>query len=165
MVTENTCRQNLILIAEDERPVRRFIRSVLYGAGYATIEAGNGFEAKTLLEFRHEPVLLAICDIRMPGLGGLDLAADLNAASPGVPVLYISGLIDSIAVQGLLLSKPSVILTKPFTAEALIERVQMLTCPGIARNCPRGASGSIGLRRKGPGTAWARFTPRRHRAS
>src|ERR1017187_7400039 len=44
---------------------------------------------------------------------------DLEAAEPDIPVLYISGLIDSVSVQSILLKNPLAILMKPFTGHAL----------------------------------------------
>jgi DNA-binding response OmpR family regulator len=77
-----------------------------------------------------------ISDIRMPGGSGLDLAVDLEAARPGQPVLYISGLVDSVVVKGILLSDPRVILTKPFSAEDLLSRVRTILGDPPIRQAP-----------------------------
>ena len=133
METERT-----VAVVDDDASIRRFIVHVLVRAGYRTIEASNGIVAKELIQTQTSLVALLIADIRMPGGNGLDLAVDLETALPAMPVLYISGLIDCVAVQSISLKNPLAILTKPFTASELVERVQTLIGPATQH-------------RKGPG--------------
>ncbi len=116
--------KDMVAIVDDELSVRRFIARVLSRAGYRTLEARSAIEAKELIQTHKPQIALVIADIRMPGGNGLDLAVDLEAAD--MPVLFISGLIDSVAVKSILLNNPLAILTKPFTPEDLVERVHVL---------------------------------------
>jgi DNA-binding NtrC family response regulator len=115
-----------ILIADDELSVRRFLTRTLAGAGYEVLQAGGAAEAREAIRIHGGSMALLIADIRMPGGNGLDLAVHLEATRPGTPVLFISGLIDSIAVESLLLRDPLAILRKPFTAEEFLGRVRTL---------------------------------------
>lgn len=115
------------------------------------IQTNSGKRAKRLIHSHKGPIALAVCDIQMPAGNGLDFAVALEALRPGVPVLFISGLIDSVAVQGILLRKPCSILTKPFSGEALVDRVRLLagatlTTPLLER--PASHTGSEGKAQK-----------------
>lgn len=112
-----------ILIVDDEPHVRDFVTWTLTQARYGTIEASNTQEARQILQAHSEPLALVICDIRMPGGNGLDFGNHLQAASPGTPILYISGLVDSIVVESLARRDPRIVLTKPFTGPQLLARV------------------------------------------
>jgi DNA-binding response OmpR family regulator len=124
------------LIVEDEAAIRELMIHILAEAGYDVLAACNAEEAKQAIRAHGEPVALVISDIRMPGGSGLDLAVDLEAARPGQPVLYISGLVDSVVVKGILLSDPRVILTKPFSAEDLLSRVRTILGDPPIRQAP-----------------------------
>jgi putative two-component system response regulator len=156
-------RAPTILVAEDDGLVRRFIGIVLAKAGFRTIEANNVANAREVIKAHCGSVALAICDIQMPGESGLDLAVGLELAKPGFPVLFISGLVDSIAVQSILLRDPFALLKKPFTAEALIERVHTLlgfadaSTPAVSLPNPGPVSGAgAAPLKKGPGSVEAR---------
>jgi CheY-like chemotaxis protein len=129
-----------IVIVEDEIPVRRFAARVLAEAGYRTIEAGDGVEAENTIRSHHGPVDLVLSDIRMPGGNGLDLGADLAITNPRTPVLYMTGLTDSIAAEGIRLTMPEALLFKPFTEIQLLERVQVLLSHGLAASASAGTS-------------------------
>ena len=58
-----------ILIAEDEKDLRRFISLVLTECGYTVLEAENGEEA--LETFRENNTPIVLTDIKMPGMGGM----------------------------------------------------------------------------------------------
>ena len=134
-----------ILVVDDEGSIRRFIVYSLSHAGYRVLGAGDAGGARKLMCSREDTVALLISDIRMPGTSGLDLALDLESRMPGLKVLYISGLTDSIAVQSLLLKSPLAILTKPFTAGQLLARVQMLLSNQVAKKAPRTELGRVPL--------------------
>jgi DNA-binding NtrC family response regulator len=161
-------RSPTILVAEDDSLVLRFIGIALAKAGFRAIEANNVANAREVIKVHCGSVALAICDIQMPGESGLDLAVALEVAKPGLPVLFISGLIDSVAVQSILLRDPSAILEKPFTAEALIERVHTLIGFADAMPAPNpGPVSGAGVRtlKKGPGRVEAQPRVLRQRRS
>ena len=66
-----------VLIADDDDEVRELVRDLLEGNGYDVIEASDGHAAwRLLLERRPD---LAILDVGMPGLNGIELARDIAA--------------------------------------------------------------------------------------
>ncbi len=88
-----------ILIVDDEPQLRQLYRDALEDEGYGIVEAENGEAALRVLEAGSAD--LAILDIRMPGIHGLDLLKRLHSQRPHLPVILCSGaasLFDDYAV-------------------------------------------------------------------
>src|SRR5438067_135656 len=81
-----------ILVVDDERNIRRTLDLVLRGDGYEVLEAGSAEQALTLLEGSRGPVDLAVIDIMLPGMSGMELLARLRQddATRELPVIVIS---------------------------------------------------------------------------
>jgi DNA-binding NarL/FixJ family response regulator len=79
-----------LLIVDDHAIVREGLKRVLESAGenWQVTEAGGGFQALELL--RRERFALAVVDLSMPGLGGLDLIRRIHDEYPRLPVLVLS---------------------------------------------------------------------------
>ena len=105
----------VVVVVEDEPNVRSIAARTLREAGYTVHEARHGGEALELVVGALERVDLVVTDLGMPVMGGETLARRLQAARPGVPILFISGYTESIAFGPLLL--------KPFTPDELLRRV------------------------------------------
>src|SRR5262245_46458853 len=82
-----------VLIVDDEKNIRRTVEMVLTGEGYRVLEAGSAEEALAMLSNPAQPVDLAIFDLKLPGISGLDALEKLRAddATKDVPVIVISG--------------------------------------------------------------------------
>ena len=63
-------REGIILLVEDEEPMRRFARAALEEQGYRVLEAGHGWEALMRLAEFDGSVSLVIADVMMPEMGG-----------------------------------------------------------------------------------------------
>jgi CheY-like chemotaxis protein len=112
-----------ILVVDDQAQIRSLIRQTLEPHGAVVLEAATGPEALAI-RTRHEGALaLAIIDFLMPGLSGLDLAAQLGRDVPGLKILYMSSAIESIAMESLVRQSPERVLLKPFSLEELVQRV------------------------------------------
>jgi len=113
-----------ILVVDDQAQIRSLIRQTLEPRGAVILEAANGREALAMLRGHKEMFTLAIIDFLMPGLSGLDLAAQLARDVPCLKILYMSSAVESIAMESLLRRSPELVLLKPFTLEQLIEKVR-----------------------------------------
>src|SRR5262249_32293863 len=115
-----------ILIVDDEQSVRDALRRALTMQGYEVELASDGEEA--LLKLRSNPnaVDLAIVDILMPRLDGLELTRRLRADGSELPILMLTAR-DQVAdrVAGLEAGADDY-LVKPFALEELIARVRAL---------------------------------------
>jgi DNA-binding NtrC family response regulator len=129
----------LILLVEDEPPLRELCETVLSRLGYRVSTAGNGLEALVLVQERGLVPALVVTDVIMPGICGAEMAERLRRKQPGLKVLYMSGYPDeAIASHGVL--EPGIpFIQKPFTEQALGAKVRE-TLNGKAATVRRGRS-------------------------
>ena len=109
-----------ILIVDDERSMREFLKILLEKAGHAPVTVGNGAAAVQALQGQHFD--LVISDIRMPGMNGLDLLARIKEIDPGLPVVLITAYASPNDAVIAMRSGAYDYLTKPFKVEE-IERI------------------------------------------
>jgi DNA-binding NtrC family response regulator len=82
-----------VLIVDDEKNIRRTLEMVLTGEGYRVIEAESAEKGLEALGNPHQPVDVAIVDLNLPGISGLQALEKLRAdeATRDFPVIVISG--------------------------------------------------------------------------
>jgi DNA-binding NtrC family response regulator len=82
-----------VLVVDDEKNIRRTLELVLRGEGYEVVEAGSAEEALQILANPRDPVDLAIFDVKLPGISGLEALERLrkDEATKQVPIIVISG--------------------------------------------------------------------------
>ncbi len=113
--------QTTILVVDDEKNLRDFVRRNLEVRGYEVITAANGLEALALLESR--PVHLAILDVMMPHLDGLELTRRIRQAGD-TPIILLTALDEeSDKVRAFDLGVDDY-LTKPFGVGELLGRIK-----------------------------------------
>jgi len=115
-----------ILVVEDDDQVRNIINTALAGAHYSVLEARGGLDGMSVMLRYDGEIALAVVDIRLPGINGLDLANQIAIERPSTEVLYISDLTKSVAVESISKRKPEAMLAKPFTASELLDRVRQV---------------------------------------
>jgi two-component system cell cycle sensor histidine kinase/response regulator CckA len=119
----------LILIVEDEAPVRAIAARALTEVGYRVLEAESGAMAIELLRRSPDRPALVLTDVVMPGMSGSELAAAVGRLAPGTPVLFTSGYTDGEILRRGLLAPGADFLPKPFSPEALVRAVRVRTIP------------------------------------
>jgi PAS domain S-box-containing protein len=112
-----------ILVVEDDAGVRAFVETVLSGRGYRVLVASNADEALRRAKV-DGPIALLLTDVVMPGLSGADLAEHVRAVTPQVRVLFVSGYTEDTIVHHGVLDPTVSFLAKPFSPDALAERVR-----------------------------------------
>jgi DNA-binding response OmpR family regulator len=115
-----------ILVVEDQSDLRQFVCRVLEKDGHHALAAGQALPAFELIKARAGAVDLVIVDMVLPGPSGLDLASWLDRDFPAISILYISGHVDSIAMECIAHRSPDCVLLKPFTPSQLVARVNLL---------------------------------------
>ncbi len=113
-----------ILIVDDEEQLRRIASRIIARAGYQVISAGGGKEALALLEAHGGDIDLVITDVVMPGMSGSELVAILKERYPLVEVVYTSGYTDDMVVRHGVSSDKVRFLSKPYSANVLMEMVR-----------------------------------------
>ena len=111
-----------ILIAEDERALRRLSATVLGQAGYQTLEASDGQQALDLFTVHAKSIVMVVTDVVMPRMGGIELARRLRHMKPALPLLFVTGYVEqSEALHESAAGMP--VLLKPFSPDALLQAV------------------------------------------
>ena len=113
----------VVLLVEDESPVRAFAARALRLHGYQVIEAESGEQA---LEFLAEPELsvdIFVSDVVMPGIDGPGWVNRARQDRPDVPVVFMSGHTQDNILAALSRTPGAVFLDKPFTLQALCETI------------------------------------------
>lgn len=113
-----------ILVIEDDPQVRYVTSRALQGAGYRVVLASGGSEALELVIRLPDPLDLIVTDVVMPGMSGQEIVAELRRRQPGLRALYVSGYADEAIWARGALDAESHLLSKPFTARSLLQRVR-----------------------------------------
>jgi PAS domain S-box-containing protein len=113
-----------VLLVEDEEAVRSLVGEILQMHGYTVLEARHPGEALLLAERHPDPIHLLVTDVVMPQMGGHELAERLQSARPELRVIYMSGYPDDASVLRGVVETGSIFLPKPFTPDALAQRVR-----------------------------------------
>jgi two-component system response regulator HydG len=116
-VNESAHYRPLLLVVDDELPVLKVIERVAAKAGYDVVTCASGTEA--LRELMRRPADLAMVDLRMPDVNGLDLLRQIRVSVPSCEVILMTGYaaVDS-AVEAIKLGAREY-LTKPFDFDRL----------------------------------------------
>jgi two-component system, cell cycle sensor histidine kinase and response regulator CckA len=117
--------QPVVLIVDDEAPIRTAARRILESDGYRVLEAENGARAIELLT-DDVAVDLLMADLQMPELAGEEVARQFRAQRHDLKVLYVSGHVDRLLDERPTLWEGEAFLEKPFTLEGLSEAVSLL---------------------------------------
>ncbi|MCP1510713.1 ATP-binding protein [Pseudomonas rhodesiae] len=116
--------QETILVVEDNEGVRLTVVEVLEQSGYTVLTAEDGDQAMRKLQAGLQPELI-FTDVVMPGrVKSTDLAEWAREQSPPVPVLFTSGHTRDILSSNHLLTPDIHLLSKPYSPEALTQRVR-----------------------------------------
>jgi len=122
----------LVLLAEDDAEFRHLLVCVLEAEGYEVLQAADGMELLANIEAsraRPDPFLI-VADVRMPGLGGLDVLAILRCADWNTPVILITAFGDEAThAEGRDLGALAV-FDKPFGVDLLRSAVREAMPPG-----------------------------------
>ena len=114
-----------VLILDDEADVRAAIRLQLKGTDFEILEAENFEQAMKLLQQNVISTDVIICDVRMPGVDGVEAVQNFQREYPNTPVIVLTGFPDvDLAVD--FMKKQDVIdyLTKPVDKDKLVEAVE-----------------------------------------
>src|SRR5712691_9544111 len=115
----------LVLIADDDPDIRMLVRLRLERSGYAVVAARNGLEALQLAaECRPD---LAILDVSMPGLSGIEVTRALREQHATLAVILLTAHAQESDVTEGAVAGADAYVTKPFSPQELESRVRALT--------------------------------------
>ena len=113
-----------ILVADDDKHTRIFMRAVLEAENYTVFTAENGEEALEIIGKEH--IDLAVLDIMMPKMDGYELTQTLREGGNNLPILMVSAKqLPSDKKKGFLVGTDDY-MTKPIDEEEMLLRVKAL---------------------------------------
>jgi two-component system cell cycle sensor histidine kinase/response regulator CckA len=113
----------VVLLVEDEAPVRAFAARALRLRGYTVIEAETAEEALATLEDDTLAVDIFVTDVVMPGMDGPSWVREARKQRPDVSVVFVSGYAEDAFGEGQEEIPNSVFLPKPFSLNDLTNTV------------------------------------------
>ncbi|WP_294392397.1 hybrid sensor histidine kinase/response regulator [uncultured Sphingomonas sp.] len=115
-----------VLVVDDEPTVRMLVVDALEDLGYAAIEAADGPEGLRILQSGARIDLL-VTDVGLPGgMNGRQLAEAARAVRDDLKVLFITGYAENAVLNHGHLDHGMEVLTKPFSMDALAQRIRTL---------------------------------------
>ena len=113
-----------ILVVDDDPATVEIVARMLQSAGYAVLKANSASECLDWLA--RERVHLAVLNLNMPGVGGLELYEQMQASPRwrAIPVVVITARDDADMRQRAAAQGVKEVLTKPFTKQDLLRCVR-----------------------------------------
>ena len=115
-------RTGTVLLVEDHAAVRDAAARTLRAVGHRVLAAGTAEEGLEAADRHGGPIDVLVADVVLPGMTGLDLAAELRRRHPAVHVVYTSGYLDE-STSARVAREGALFLPKPFDGKALLARV------------------------------------------
>ncbi|CAO3406399.1 response regulator [Azospirillum largimobile] len=116
----------VILLADDEDSVRRYLRLVLEEAGCTVVEASDGQDALDRYDEAGGLFDAVVSDVSMPLMNGLELARALETRNPHLPILFLTGYASRETAAGLTAQAGRQIVMKPVAPERLLQALRDL---------------------------------------
>ncbi|MFN7974396.1 MAG: response regulator [Acidobacteriota bacterium] len=121
-----------MLLAEDDRELRRLLASVLRKGGLEVVEVEDGGRLMELVaralfsDTGYRPPDVIVSDIRMPGFTGLEVLEGLRATDRSTPVILITAFGDEETEDEAFRLGANALLSKPFDPKDLRARIEAL---------------------------------------
>ncbi|HWN19180.1 MAG TPA: response regulator [Gemmatimonadales bacterium] len=125
-VPEVASPQPTVLLVEDDESLRRMLARTLRCESFGVLEAENGQAALRVVREFGGSLSLALTDITMPVMDGLEFARLFRSLYPSVPVLFMSGAMPRSSQAIPVLEVGTHLLLKPFGPDVLIEAISAL---------------------------------------
>src|SRR5262245_16255072 len=110
----------LILVVDDEEPIRRVTRGMLEAFGYRVVTASDGGEACALYHQKRDEISAVLTDMMMPVMDGAAVIAELRRLNPLLPIIASSGLTEAGKEEQALSLGAQKFLSKPYTSASLL---------------------------------------------
>ncbi|MGD9948161.1 MAG: PAS domain S-box protein [Desulfobulbus sp.] len=111
--------ERIILLVEDEEPVRLMTETILSRLGFAYLSAEDGAEALMLFKQHADRISMVVCDLTMPNMGGWEIMEAVKKLAPTVPFVMTSGYDEAQVMREGRRQYPQVFLQKPYRKDEL----------------------------------------------
>jgi CheY-like chemotaxis protein len=113
----------LILVVDDEGPVRNLTKQNLEASGFRVLTAQDGSEGVSIYAQHRDEIRLVLTDIMMPRIDGLALAKAVRAMNPAARIIAESGMAANVEAADRAGVTFQAFLLKPYTASNLVKTV------------------------------------------
>lgn len=123
----------LAMVIDDSRAMRSILRRIVVELGFDVVEAADGREALELMSAGQVPDL-ALIDWNMPVLNGLEFVSAVRAHSEwrDVTLMMVTTESEHGQIVRALAAGAHEYVIKPFTPDAILEKLQLLGLVGVA---------------------------------
>ena len=117
-----------ILVIDDSETIRQQVKQALAATGYEIIEAVDGIDGLEKLRAVAD-LDMALCDVNMPRMNGLDMIAEVQRTGPKIPILMLTTEGQPSLIRRARESGAKGWIVKPFKPELLVAAVTKLIDP------------------------------------
>jgi CheY-like chemotaxis protein len=136
---ESAGRGEVVLVIDDEDIVRHAVARYLARRGYLVLKAADGDEALRICARCEDTIHLALLDMIMPGMDGMDLFRELCEARPEMAIVVMSGYDRGMYERALLEAGARAFLQKPVPMDVLAAAVRAAIDRQAAEQAARAA--------------------------
>ena len=119
-----TGQGELILVVDDEAPIREITQTSLETYNYRVLTAADGIEAIALYAQHQGDISVVLMDMMMPSMDGATAIRTLQKIDPAVKLIAVSGLVSSDKIAVAMDTGVNAFLLKPYTAEELLKTLR-----------------------------------------
>lgn len=123
-VKSGTAVTGLVLVIDDEAPVREAITDILEMEGIDVVTAANGDEGIALYQAQADAIDLVLLDLSMPGKSGHETFDALQTIDPNVRILLSSGYSEADATRGFAAPPLVGFVQKPYRLDSFVQLVK-----------------------------------------
>ena len=120
-----------VLVIDDSETIRQQVKQALAATGYEIIEAVDGIDGLEKLRAVTD-LDIALCDVNMPRMNGLDMIAEVQRTGPKIPILMLTTEGQPSLIKRARESGAKGWIVKPFKPELLVAAVTKLIDPPAA---------------------------------
>ena len=115
-------RRQTILVAEDDSSLLSLIQTFLQRDGYEVLAAADGKQTFELFKAHGDRVALALLDMNMPVMNGVECLFAMKKLKPGFKVLFLTGRPEELSADDI--GNPVGVLLKPVQRAALLDEIR-----------------------------------------
>ena len=120
-----------ILVIDDSETIRQQVKHALAATGYEIVEAVDGVDGLEKLRAVAD-LDIALCDVNMPRMNGLDMIAEVQRTGPKIPILMLTTEGQPSLIRRAREAGAKGWIVKPFKPELLVAAVTKLIDPPSA---------------------------------
>jgi CheY-like chemotaxis protein len=126
METELPGKGEIVLLVEDEIPLRDLIGMLLEENGYCVLTASDGEEAVETFRQHSNEVAVVLSDLGLPKLGGWEAFLQMKSINPRVKAILASGYFDPELKQEIIKSGAKHFVQKPYQPSDVLMKIRQL---------------------------------------